>query len=100
MDDDRAKLFEIAEPAVAFRGKSEFALKSSQQAVACLSTLRQVWPDRVLDLLSEILREGHVQPALAVVLGVRLGKAGHPAQPALPALLQAYIANLVTVGFD
>src|SRR6266478_5972902 len=36
IDDDRAKLFEIAELAAAFRGTSEFALESSQQAAACL----------------------------------------------------------------
>src|SRR5262249_45150834 len=64
MEDDRARLFEIAELAAAFRGTSEFALESSQQATACLSTLRQVWPDRVLDWLSEILSERHVPPAL------------------------------------
>src|SRR5882724_3180900 len=57
IDDDRAKLFEIAELAAAFRGTSEFALESSQPAAACLVTLRQVWPDRVLDWLSEILCE-------------------------------------------
>ena len=55
VDDDRAKLFEIAELAAAFRGTSEFALESSQQAAACLATLRQVWPDRLLDWLSEML---------------------------------------------
>ena len=76
-DDDRAKLFEIAELAAAFRGTSEFALESSQQA-ACLATLRQVWPDRVVDRLSEILCERHVQPALAVVLGVRSAREGIP----------------------
>src|SRR5580704_9363653 len=43
-DDDRAKLFEIAELAAAFRGTSEFALESSQQASACHSMLRHVWP--------------------------------------------------------
>src|SRR6476660_7003112 len=69
--DDRAKLFEIAELAASFRGTSEFALESSQQAAACLTTLRQVWPDGLLDWLLEILCERHVQPVLAVVLGVR-----------------------------
>jgi urease accessory protein len=96
--DDRAKLFEIAELAAAFRGTSEFALESSQQAAACLATLRQVWPDRILDWLSEILCERHVQPALAVVLGVRSARQGIPAVLALPAFLQSYIANLVTAG--
>jgi urease accessory protein len=98
MDDDRAKLFEIAELAAAFRGTSEFALESSQQATACLATLRQVWPDRVLDWLWDILRERRVQPALAVVLGVCSARQGIPATLALPAFLQSYLANLVTAG--
>jgi urease accessory protein len=98
LDDDRAKLFEIAELAAAFRGTSEFALESSQQSAACLATLRRVWPDRVLDWLSEILCECHVQPALAVVHGVRSARQGIPAGLALPAFLQSYIANLVTAG--
>ena len=97
-DDDRAKLFEIAELAAAFRGTSEFALESSQQATACLSALRQVWPDRVLDWLWNILRERGVQPALAVVLGVCSARQGIPASLALPAFLQSYLANLVTAG--
>jgi urease accessory protein len=98
MNDDREKLLEIAELAAAFRGTSEFALESSQQAVACLGTLRKVWPDPVLDWLSEILCERQVQPALAVVLGVRSARQGIPANLALPAFLQSCIANLVTAG--
>jgi urease accessory protein len=98
IDDDRAELFEIAELAAVFRGTSEFVLESSQQAAACLATLRQVWPDRVLDWLSEILCERHVQPALAVVLGVRAARQYIPASLALPAFLQSYIGNLVTAG--
>ncbi len=97
-DDDRAKLVEIAELAAVFRGTAEFVLESSQQAAACLATLRQVWPDRVLDWLSEILCERQVQPALAVVLGVGSARQGIPASVALPAFLQSYIANLVTAG--
>src|SRR5260370_2082332 len=46
IDDDRPKLFEIAELAAVFRGTSEFALESSHQAAACLSTLLQASPDR------------------------------------------------------
>jgi urease accessory protein len=96
--DDRAKLFEIAELAAAFRGTSEFALESSQQAAACLATLRHVWPDCVIEWLSEILCERYVQPALPVVLGARSARQGIPASLALPAFLQNYIANLVTAG--
>ena len=97
-DDDREKLFEIAELAAAFRGTSELALESAHQAAACLATLRQVWPDRVLDWLSEMLGEHHVQPALAVVLGVRSARQSIPVSLALPAFLQSYTANFVTAG--
>jgi urease accessory protein len=98
VDDDRAKLCEIAELAAACRGTSEFALESSQQAAACLTTLHQVWPDRVLDWLAEILCKRRVQPSLAVVLGVRLARQGIPPGLALPAFLQSYVANFVTAG--
>jgi urease accessory protein len=97
-EDDRPKLFEVAELAAAFRGTSEFALESSQQAAACLSTLRQVWPDSVLDWLYEILRERHVAPALAVVLGVRSARQHIPPDLGLPAFLLSLTTNLVTAG--
>jgi len=98
IEDDHVKLFEIAELAAAFRGTAEFALESSQQAAACLATLHQVWPDPVLDWLSQTLRERDLRPALAVVLGVRSARQGLCARMALPAFLQSYIANLVTAG--
>lgn len=96
--EDRAELFEIAELAAAFRGTSEFALESFQQGTACLNTLRLVWPDSLLDWLAETLRQHHVQPTLAVVLGVRSAKQGIPLRVGLPAFLQSYMANLVTAG--
>ncbi len=95
---DWLELFEIAELAAAFRGTSEFALESSQQAAACRATLRQVWPDRLLDSLSQLLSEHCVPPALAVVLGVRSAREGIPISLALPAFMQSYVANLVTAG--
>ena len=98
MGHDWLRLFEIVELAAAFRGTAEFALESSQQGAACLSTLRHVWPDPILDWLSEVLSENQVQPAIAVILGVRLARQSIPASLALPAFLQAYIANLVTAG--
>ena len=98
IDDNRPKLFDIAKLAAAFRGTSEFALETTQQATAGLATLRQVWPDCVLDWLSSSLREGQVQPAPAVVLGVRSARQGIPAALALGAFLQNYIANLVIAG--
>ena len=97
-DDDRARLFEIAELAAAFRGTSEFALESSQQASACHLMLRRVWPDRLLDALSQWLSERRVAPAVSVVLGVRSAREGIPVGLALPTYLQSYLANLVTAG--
>jgi urease accessory protein len=95
---DCEKLLEVAELAAAFRGTSEFALEASQQAMACLATLRQVWPDPLLDWLSDTLCERGISPALAVVLGMRTARQGIAASLALPAFLQSYIANLVTAG--
>src|SRR5260370_3507863 len=95
---DCEKLLEVAELAVAFRGTSEFALESSQQAKACLATLCRVWPDRVVESLSELLSERSVPPALAVVLGARAAGQRVPYGLALPAFLQSYVANLVTAG--
>lgn len=97
-DEARPKLLEVAELAAAFRGTSELALESSQQGAACMATLRRAWPDRVLDWLWHKLHERHVEPALAVVLGVRSARQDIPASLALPAFLQSYIANLVTAG--
>jgi urease accessory protein len=97
-NDDQAKLFEIAELAAAFRGTSEFALESSQQAAACLTTLRRVWPDPLLERFSELLSDLRIAPVLSVVLGIRAAKQDIPATLALPAFLQGYLANLVTAG--
>ena len=96
--EDCEKLVEVAEFAAAFRGTSEFALESSQQATACLATFRAVWPDRLLESLSEVVSERCIPPALVVVLGIRSARQGIPSTLALPAFLQNYVANLVTAG--
>ena len=95
---DRAKLFEIAELAAAFRATSEFARESFQQATACLATLQKVWPDQTLGWLSEVLRECDIQPVLAIVLGIRGASQNLPVDLVLPAFLQSYVANLVIAG--
>jgi urease accessory protein len=95
---DCEKLLEIAEFAAAFRGTSEFALETSQQASACLAMLRRVWPESFMENLSELLSELRIAPVLSVVLGVRAARQGIPAALALPAFLQSYLANLVTAG--
>jgi urease accessory protein len=97
-DNDCEKLLEIAELAAAFRSTSEFALETSQQATACLATLRRVWPDPLIESLSEFLSGLRIAPVLSVVLGVRTARQSIPATLALPAFLQSYLANLVTAG--
>jgi len=97
-DDDRSRLLEISELAAAFRGTSEFALESSQQASACRATLSQVWPNPLLDWLAETLGNRRIPLCLAVVLGMRSARQGIPMIAALPAFLQSYVASLVTAG--
>jgi urease accessory protein len=97
-EDDCEKLIEVAELAAAFRGTSEFARETSQQAASCLATLRRVWPHALIDALSELLSELRIAPVLSVVFGVRAATQDIPAMLALPAFLQSYIANLVTAG--
>jgi urease accessory protein len=94
VSDDRVKLMRVAELAVASRGTSEFALESSQLAIACLTTLRRVWPDPLLDFFLQ----KSIQPVMAVVLGARSARERIPARLALPAFLHSYIANLVIAG--
>ena len=93
-NDDGVELMRVAEVAAVARGTSEFTLESSQQATACLNTLRQVWPDRILDFFSEI----QFQPVPAVVFGARSATERIPAGVALPAFLHSYVANLVIAG--
>ncbi len=95
---DCEKLIKVAELAAAFRGTSEFALETSQQAASCLATLRRVWPDPLIESLSELLLELRVTPVLSVVLGVRTARQSIPVTLALPTFLQSYLANLVTAG--
>jgi urease accessory protein len=97
-DNDCEKLLDVAELAAAFRGTSEFALETSQQAASCLATLRRVWPDPLLETFSELLAELRISPVLSVVLGLRAAKQDIPATLALPAFLQSYLANLITAG--
>jgi urease accessory protein len=97
-DDDCEKLLGIAELAAAFRSTSEFALETSQQATACLATLRRVWPDPLLESLSPLLSGLRIAPVLSVILGIRAAREKIPATLAVPAFLQSYLANLVTAG--
>jgi urease accessory protein len=95
---DELKLLEIAELAAAFRGTSEFALESAQQASACRSTLSQVWRDPLLDEIASRLADRDIPLSLALVLGIRCARQEIPIVLALPAFLQSVVANLVTAG--
>jgi urease accessory protein len=97
-DDDCEKLLEVAEFAAVFRGTSEFALETSQQATACLAILRRVWPDPLIESLSELLLDLRIAPVLSIVLGARAARQDIPATLALAAFLQCYLANLVSAG--
>jgi len=94
IENDPTKLMFIAELAAASRSTFEFALESSQQATSCLSMLRLVWPDCILETLSEFPS----QPVLAVILGARSAREEIPHRLALPAFLHAYVANLVNAA--
>jgi urease accessory protein len=98
VDNDHARLVEIAELAAAFRGTSEFALEASQQGTSCLATLRDVWPDPEIDWLSETLRLRRIQPILPVVVAVRSAVEGVPVGVALRAFVHAFVSNLVSAG--
>ena len=98
VNEDCARLIEIAELATAYRSTSEFALETSQQAAACLTTLCRVWPDIFIERVATLLSEKKIAPVLSVVLGVRASREAIPAPLALPAFLQSCISNLVTAA--
>ena len=97
-ESDREKLMEVAKLAAAFRGTSEFALETSQQARSCLATLLRAWPDPFIETLAELLSQLRVAPVSSVVLAVRAARQDIPSALALPCFLQSYLANLVTAG--
>lgn len=98
MNDDCRQLLKVSELAAAFRGTSEFALETSQQATACLATLSRVWPDPLIESLSVFLSNLRIPPVLSVILGVGAARQNISAAFAMPAFLQSYLCNLVTAG--
>jgi urease accessory protein len=94
IDGDQKMLVQVAELAAASRGTPEFALEASQQASACLTMLRAIWPDPILDVFWRM----QSPPTLPIVLGVRSAIEGIPMRVALPAFLHSYLANLITAG--
>jgi urease accessory protein len=92
------RLLETAELSAALRATSEFALEASQQGASCLATLRDVWRDPALDVLSEGLRHRNIQPVLPIVIAARSAAEGVPVDTALRAFLSAWVGNLVTAA--
>ena len=82
----------------AFRGTAEFALELSQQGSACLATLRHVWPDCVLDWLSEEAAKAKFSPLSPSFSEFHWQGKELRLRLSLPAFLQSYVANLVTAG--
>src|SRR4030095_2386238 len=97
-NDDCGKLLKLSDLAAAFRGTSECALETSQQATACIATLSRAWPDPLIESLSVFLSDLGIAPVLSVILGVAAARQEIPARLALPAFLQTYLSNLVTAG--
>src|SRR5262249_53500166 len=92
------RLLETAELAAACRATSEFAVEASQQGASCLSTLREVWCDPAIDVLSEALRQRNIQAVLPIVIAVRSAREGVPIGPALRAFLSALVSDFVSAG--
>src|SRR5262249_38667677 len=59
------RVVEIAKLAAAFRGTSEFALESAQQASAYNATLSHVWGDPLLRDVAKILEDRRPEPLRA-----------------------------------
>jgi urease accessory protein len=92
--DDRA-LREVAELAAALVPSKERHLETTAQGAAFLATTRSAWPCAALERLITVC-DGSVAYPVAVAVSC----AGHavPLAPALHALIQAMLGNLVSAG--
>src|SRR5262245_16721884 len=95
---DDTRLLEIAELSAACRATSELAVEALQQGASCLTTLRDAWPDPMIDALWEGLRQRSIHAALPIVIAVRSARGGIPVGTALRAFLCASVSNLVSAG--
>lgn len=94
-DLDRARLYEIADLASAWRGTAELTLEAETQGRAFLSTTRAAWPQPEIDAFAAH-RAGTV--ALPVAVGVVAAFHDIELPAALTAYLHAFAANLVSAG--
>lgn len=97
-DNDLAELVRLSELAAAYRSTFEFAVETTQQAAAYMAMLGHAWPDKMVDWLFHVLKRESIAPSVPIVLGVQTARQQVSLSLALPAFLQSYMGNLVSVG--
>lgn len=93
---DLAKLDELADLALAWRGTAETALESAQQGGSFLSVTRAAWGHAALDAFAASRGERPVPLCIAVGIAARAHRLDHPM--VLAAYLHAFAANLVSAA--
>ncbi len=93
---DAAGLREIADLAAAFQPSRERHLETTAQGRAFIDAVRATWPAPPLLPLAAALQGTPV--AYPVAVAVVTAAHGIPAAMALPAMLNAFVANLASVG--
>jgi urease accessory protein len=91
--DDAERLVHVAELAEALAPSRERHLETTAQGRAFLEAVSAAWPSRLLNGL--VAKNGAAYP---VAVGATAGSHGIPRDMALPAYLNAFAANLVSVG--
>jgi urease accessory protein len=94
--DDPAALTEIAELAAAFQPSKERHLETTAQGAAFLTAVTAAWPNDRLTALATALGDRPVAYPVAVALTAGTHRVPLPA--AVAALLNAFVANLVSAG--
>jgi urease accessory protein len=91
---DERRLAEAAELAAAFVPSAERRLETLAQGAAFLAATRAAWPSTTLDRLAAQVDE----IAYPVAVGACAAAHGLPLAPTAQAYLQAFAANLISVG--
>lgn len=93
---DAARLEELADLAVAWRGTAETALESAQQGGSFVMVTRAAWGHPTIDDFAAARGERPV--ALSIAIGVSAAAHKLPLRPVLAACLHAFAANLVSAA--
>lgn len=96
-DGDAERLAGIAELGAAFQPSKERHLEANAQGRAFLSAVTAAWPNPRLGRLAAPFADGR---ALPYAVAVAMAASAHdvPVQAATTALLQAFVANIVSAG--